>query len=90
LLRIQELTNGRMYFARAAGDAWSSISADWPEGRLDLFFPSLLRAHSSSDGVTGLMTSARAGLMSLFRRFLKSLRYCCGIFSHAAGLGSLM
>ena len=78
-----------MYFARAAGDAWSSISADRPDGPVDLFFPSLLRAQSSSDGVTGRRTSARAGLMFLLRRFLKSLRYCCGIFSHAAGLGSV-
>ena len=90
LLRRQELTKGSMYFARAAGDACSSISAERPDGPVDLFFPSLFSAQSSSDGETGPMTFAKAGLVSLFRRFLNSLRYCCGIFSHAAVLESLV
>ena len=71
LFRRQELTKGSMYFARAAGDAWSSISADRPDGPVDLFFPSLLRAQSSSDGVTGRITSARAGLMCFVTQVLE-------------------
>ena len=60
------------------------------KGQLICFSPVCLVPSLVSNGETGPMTFAKSGLVSLFRRFLNNLRYCCGIFSHAALLESLV